>query len=76
MKFTKQVDFEVYEVTCKPGQAFTVWLDKKPLENKKEPFNHKKDAVQVELRVTPGLKLEIFCDADIKIKPFSEWRGL
>ena len=69
MKFTKQVDFEINEVTCKPGQTFTVWLDK-------EPSAWKRDAIQIELRVTPTLELEIFCDTDIKIKPFSEWKGI
>jgi len=69
MKFTKHVEFEMHEVTCKPGETFTVWLDK-------EPFEFKRDAVQIELRVTPDQKLEIFCNTEIKIKPFSEWKAI
>ena len=70
MLFTKQVEFNLHEVTCKPGDTFTVYLDK-------EPFANKRDAIQVELRVTPDLDLEIFFDSDeINIKSFSEWNAM
>jgi len=70
MLFTKQVEFNLHEVTCKPGDTFTVYLDK-------EPFTCKRDAVQVELRVTLDLDLEIFFDSDeVKIKSFSDWKQI
>ena len=69
MKFRKEVELIINEVTLKPGDTFTVWLDREP-----SPFQ--RDAVQVELRVTPDLKLEIFFDGDIEAKSFKEWKCL
>lgn len=68
MIFKKEVEFIINEVTLKPGNTFTVWLDREP-----SPLN--RDAVQVELRVTPNLKLEIFFDSDeVQVKSFKEWK--
>ena len=69
MIFKKEVEFHIDEITLKPGDTFTVWLDK-------EIFDCKRNATQVELRVTPDSKLEIFFDGDVEVKSFNEWKHL
>ena len=65
----KQVDFELSEITCKPGETFTVWLD-----CEKDKFRCK--AEQVELRVNRDGKPEIFCNEEVEIKRFTDWEAL
>lgn len=69
MKIRKEIEIIVNELTVKPGQTFTVWLDR-------EPEIGRRDAIQVELRVTPECIPEIFCNTNLVIKPFSEWVGI
>ena len=57
-----QIDIrkDIKELTLRRGEVLTVWL-----------FDGK-DMVQVELRVTPDCKPEIFCDKTI-IKRYKDW---
>lgn len=65
-----QFEKDIYSVTLKPGDTFTVWLD-----TESEPG--KRNALQVELRVKPDGTMEIFTHTNqIKLQDFVNWKSI
>jgi hypothetical protein len=58
-----EMDIKHENVRVCPGEYTTVWLQQGT------------ESVQLEIRVTPGGTMEIFCDHmnAIRMKPFAEW---
>jgi len=59
------------QITLKPGQTFTVWLDR-------ETDPGKRNAEQVELRVTPDGCLEIYIEKNgrVAVREFEAWKPM
>jgi len=64
------IPYDIDQITIKPGQIFTVWLDR-------EKDKCKRDTLQVELRVREDGTPEVFTHKDeIELKDFKDWKAL
>ena len=55
----------IESLVVRPRETITLWCS---LGIPSNPH-----ALQIEVRVTDARKVEVFCDEELDIKPFSEW---